>query len=185
MDCASDYNVDGSLLGLGENILFEILFEMELLQDAQQFLVVCKKIYQLILHPRFARIIQSVKGIIRIEIIFENTGRYIRSMGIADTSCVFAAGSGPSEDGNDKKTVRYWGYGGYLDHITHWTIGNRIYEDGQRISAIVDMTSNPRKVVFYVDDIEQPNFVIGIPSEIRFWVRVHIQQIFFLHCDKI
>ncbi|KAA6360869.1 MAG: hypothetical protein EZS28_043604 [Streblomastix strix] len=31
------------------------------------------------------------------------------------------------------------------------------------------MTSNPRKVVFYVDDIEQPNYVIGIPSEIRFW----------------
>ncbi|KAA6366069.1 MAG: hypothetical protein EZS28_038405 [Streblomastix strix] len=31
------------------------------------------------------------------------------------------------------------------------------------------MTSNPRKVVFYVDDIEQPNFVIGIPSEIRLW----------------
>ncbi|KAA6383280.1 MAG: putative protein serine/threonine kinase [Streblomastix strix] len=31
------------------------------------------------------------------------------------------------------------------------------------------MTSNPRKVVFYVDDIEQPNYAIGIPSEIRFW----------------
>ncbi|KAA6359078.1 MAG: hypothetical protein EZS28_045395 [Streblomastix strix] len=32
------------------------------------------------------------------------------------------------------------------------------------------MTSNPRKVVFYIDDIEQPNYMIGIPSEIRFWV---------------
>ncbi|KAA6377299.1 MAG: hypothetical protein EZS28_027173 [Streblomastix strix] len=58
---------------------------------------------------------------------------------------------------------------GNLNHITYDTKGNRRYEDGQRISAIVDMTSNTRKVVFYVDDIEQPNFVIGIPSEIRFW----------------
>ncbi|KAA6398410.1 MAG: hypothetical protein EZS28_006064 [Streblomastix strix] len=31
------------------------------------------------------------------------------------------------------------------------------------------MTSNPRKVVFYIDGIEQPNYVIGIPSEFRFW----------------
>ncbi|KAA6353277.1 MAG: hypothetical protein EZS28_051196, partial [Streblomastix strix] len=64
----------------------------------------------------------------------------------------------------------YLRWNGYLDHITYYTKGNRRHKDGQRISAIVDMTSNPRKVVFYVDDIEQPNFVIGIPSEIRFWV---------------
>ncbi|KAA6357693.1 MAG: hypothetical protein EZS28_046780, partial [Streblomastix strix] len=59
---------------------------------------------------------------------------------------------------------------GKIDHITDDTKGNGSYEDGQRISVIVDMTTDPRKVVFYIDDIEQPNYVIGIPSEIRFWV---------------
>ncbi|KAA6403488.1 MAG: hypothetical protein EZS28_000986 [Streblomastix strix] len=54
----------------------------------------------------------------------------------------------------------------HLYHITSNRIYNELYSEGQRISAIVDMTSNPRKVVFYVDDIEQPNFVIRILSEI-------------------
>ncbi|KAA6396929.1 MAG: hypothetical protein EZS28_007546 [Streblomastix strix] len=89
-------------------------------------------------------------------------------MGIADASCSFAAGKGPSWDfDNRAKTVRYWSDGD-LSHI-NIVKGNRSYQNGQRISAIVDMTSNPRKVVFYIDDIEQPNYMIGIPSEIRFW----------------
>lgn len=33
------------------------------------------------------------------------------------------------------------------------------------------MVSNPHKVAFYVNNEEQPNFVIGIPAAIRFWVR--------------
>ncbi|KAA6401346.1 MAG: hypothetical protein EZS28_003120, partial [Streblomastix strix] len=123
-------------------------------------------------------------GIVRFEVVFENSGRNI-CLGIADASCSFAAGKRPWEDGNQEKTVRYWGFNGDLDHITNDTKGNRSYEDGQRISAIVDMTSNPRKVVFYVDDIEQPNFVIGIPSEIRIWVRFIMERIFFLRCFKI
>ncbi|KAA6387921.1 MAG: hypothetical protein EZS28_016550 [Streblomastix strix] len=211
MDDLSDYNVSGSLLGLGQFILLEILCEMTLPQDARQFLAVCKKIYQLLEHPRYWKIIQSkfqitpifvikkesqgkqqgikfihsnkndyctiaivpvIKdGIVRFEIVLENSGS--RSLGIADASCSFSAGKGPSYHGYVKKTVRYY-YNGDLEHITNGTIGNRSYEDGQRISAIVDMTSNPRKVVFYVDDIEQPNFVIGIPSEIRFWAFTRI-----------
>ncbi|KAA6403734.1 MAG: hypothetical protein EZS28_000753 [Streblomastix strix] len=209
MDYLSDYKVVGSLLGLGKFILLEILSEMTLPQDARQFLVVCKKIYQLLEHPRYWKIIQSIiqitpifivkeawqgkqqemkfihsinidyctiaidpvikEGIVRFEVKFENSGGWGRRIGIADASCSFAAGSHPTNDGNDKKTVSYWGYGGDINHITNDTKRNGRYEDGQRISAIVDMTSNPRKVIFYVDDIEQPNFVIGIPSQIRFW----------------
>ncbi|KAA6389799.1 MAG: hypothetical protein EZS28_014671, partial [Streblomastix strix] len=60
MDELSDYNVSGSLLGLGQFILLEILCEMTLPQDARQFLVVCKKIYQLLEHPRYWKIIQSI-----------------------------------------------------------------------------------------------------------------------------
>ncbi|KAA6392147.1 MAG: hypothetical protein EZS28_012326 [Streblomastix strix] len=129
------------MLGLGEYILLEIISEMIFPQDVQQFLVFKQYLHSL----------QRKHG-----------------MGIADASCSFAVGKGPSEDGNKKKTVRYF-WDGELDHITNITHGSGSYEDGQRISAIVDMTSNPRKVVFYVDDIEQPNYVIKIPSEIRFW----------------
>ncbi|KAA6370167.1 MAG: hypothetical protein EZS28_034306, partial [Streblomastix strix] len=115
------------------------------------------------------------EGIARFEVVFENSGRFLIILGIADASCSFAAGRQPADDGNIEKTVRYY-QSGYLDHITNDTKGNRSYEDGQRISAIVDMTSNPRKVVFYVDDIEQPNFVIGIPSKIRFWAYTYYQS---------
>ncbi|KAA6390622.1 MAG: hypothetical protein EZS28_013850 [Streblomastix strix] len=186
----NDYNVSGSLLGLGQFILIEILCEMIFLQDVRQFLV--KESQGKQLENKFIHsyeyndwctiaidpaindwctiaIDPAIKvGIVRFEVVFENSGW--NSLGIADASCSFAAGIHPSNDG--KKTVRYLSYSGDLDHIIKGTKGNRSYEDGQRISAIVDMTSNPRKVVFYVDDIEQPNFVIGIPSEIRFWVLV-------------
>ncbi|KAA6368181.1 MAG: hypothetical protein EZS28_036292 [Streblomastix strix] len=215
MDDLSDYNVSGSLIGLGQFILLEILCDMTLPQDARQFLVVCKKIYQLLEHPRYWKIIQSkfkttpifiikkesqgksygnmfihsdencdsctividpvIKdGIVRFEIVFENS-EWQKIFGFADASCSFAAGNGPWDDGNKEKTVRYY-QSGELDHITYYTKRNGSYEDGQIISAIVDMTSNPRKVVFYVDGIEQPNFVIGIPSEIRFWACTYRQS---------
>ncbi|KAA6356117.1 MAG: hypothetical protein EZS28_048356, partial [Streblomastix strix] len=60
MDHACDYNVDGGLLSLGEFIFLELLSEMELPQDVRQFLILNKKTFKLILHPRYARIIQSI-----------------------------------------------------------------------------------------------------------------------------
>ncbi|KAA6364681.1 MAG: hypothetical protein EZS28_039792 [Streblomastix strix] len=58
-----------------------------------------------------------------------------------------------------------------LGNLIHKTRGpqNQNYSDGQRIGIEVDMTTVPRRVTFFVDDVEQPNYVIGIPSEIRFW----------------
>ncbi|KAA6373657.1 MAG: hypothetical protein EZS28_030816 [Streblomastix strix] len=150
MDCASDYNVDGSLLGLGEFILLEILTEMEIPQDAQQFVILCRKTFKLLIHPRYARIIQSI------------------SIGIADASCSFAAGNWPTDQGNREKTARYYSNGD-LSHISNNIKGNQKFEDGQRVAVEVDMTIVPRKATFFVDDIEQPNFVIGFPAAIRFW----------------
>ncbi|KAA6372703.1 MAG: hypothetical protein EZS28_031770, partial [Streblomastix strix] len=57
---------------------------------------------------------------------------------------------------------------GDLDHVTDRTKGNQEYANGQRIGIEVNMIIAPRKVTFFVDDIEQPNFVIGIPEAIRF-----------------
>ncbi|KAA6375803.1 MAG: hypothetical protein EZS28_028669 [Streblomastix strix] len=161
MDHASEYNVDGGLLSLGEFIFLELLSEMELPQDVRQFLILNKKIIKLILHPRYARIIQSI------------------SIGFADASCSFAAGKAPSDDGNQQKTVRYWGYKGDLDHITDQTRENQEYANGQRVAVEVDMTTIPRRATFFVDDFEQPNFVIGIPEAIRFWVHTFYKSSFF------
>ncbi|KAA6372670.1 MAG: hypothetical protein EZS28_031804, partial [Streblomastix strix] len=210
MDHASDYNVDGGLLSLGEFIFLELLSQMELPQDVRQFLILNKKTFKLILHPRYARIIQSIiqitpefvikeawqgrsdgnkfihqdqddcctiaidpiitEGIARIEVMFENTLGWDRSIGFADASCSFAAGKAPSDDGNQQKTVRYWGFIGYLSHITYFIDGNQEYANRQRVAVEVDMTTVPQRATFFVEDVEQPNFVIGIPEAIRFWV---------------
>ncbi|KAA6354439.1 MAG: hypothetical protein EZS28_050034, partial [Streblomastix strix] len=55
MDHASEYNVEGGLLSLGEFIFLELLSEMELPQDVRQFLILNKKTFKPILHPRYAR----------------------------------------------------------------------------------------------------------------------------------
>ncbi|KAA6387282.1 MAG: hypothetical protein EZS28_017189 [Streblomastix strix] len=218
MDHVNEYNVDGGLLSLGEFIFLELLSEMELPQDVRQFLILNKKTFKLILHPRYARIIESIiqitpifiikeawqgrsdrnkffhsdknhlctialdpiisEGILRIEVMIENTGRYSSSTGFADASCSFAAGKGPWQDENQEKSVSYNGYQGDLDHITY-TKGNQKYADGQRIAVEVDMTTVPRRATFFVEDVEQPNFVIGIPEAIRFWVYTFEKSSFF------
>ncbi|KAA6371888.1 MAG: hypothetical protein EZS28_032585 [Streblomastix strix] len=107
------------------------------------------------------------EGIVKIEIVLENNGGYVRSMGIAEASCSFVAGKRPWDDGNREMTIRY-----YNDRqLNHKTGGpkNQEYADGQKVGIKVDMTTVPRKVTFFVDDVEQPNYVIGIPSEIRLW----------------
>ncbi|KAA6376026.1 MAG: hypothetical protein EZS28_028446 [Streblomastix strix] len=88
-------------------------------------------------------------------------------MGIADASCSFAAGRYPNQDGNQEKTVRYF-WNGELNHKTGGP-KNQEFADGQKVGIEVDMTTVPRRVTFFVDDVEQPKYVIGIPSEIRFW----------------
>ncbi|KAA6371899.1 MAG: hypothetical protein EZS28_032573 [Streblomastix strix] len=114
MDYESEYNVIVGLLGLGPDILLDLLSDMQLPQDVRKFLAVCKKIHKLQQHPRFAKIIQSIiqitpafiikeasqgiseknkfihqdmlnpctiafdpvvsEGIVRFEVVFENTG---------------------------------------------------------------------------------------------------------------
>ncbi|KAA6364459.1 MAG: hypothetical protein EZS28_040014 [Streblomastix strix] len=120
-----------------------------------------------------------MEGIVRIEVVFENTKGWNRGIGFADASCSFAAGRAPWNDGNQQMTVRYWGDNGCLDHITDFTSGNQEYADRQRIAVEVDMTTVPRRATFFVDDVEQPNFVIGFPEAIRFWVHTFYKSSFF------
>ncbi|KAA6360544.1 MAG: hypothetical protein EZS28_043929, partial [Streblomastix strix] len=108
------------------------------------------------------------EGIVRIELVFQYSEGYSRIVGITDASCSFDVSKGPSSDGNDKKTIRYYNNGDF-DHVSYDKVQNKRYQDEERIAVEVDMTSNPRKVTFFVNEVEQQNYVVNIPSKIRFW----------------
>ncbi|KAA6389744.1 MAG: putative CAMK family protein kinase [Streblomastix strix] len=112
-------------------------------------------------------------GIVRFEVVFDNTGIWGRC--IADASVTFASGSLPGEGFNRRMTIRY-SFIGWLHHITDGRKGNQEFADGQKIAAEVDMRTEPRRLTFFVDDFEQRDYVVGIPSEIRFWVRLLVSE---------
>ncbi|KAA6377504.1 MAG: hypothetical protein EZS28_026968 [Streblomastix strix] len=112
------------------------------------------------------------KGVYRFEVTFQHA-TFDYSIGIADTTVQFAPGKEPENHLYHSKTVRYF-RNGTFDHLTdNIVLGNATFnKDGMRVSAEVDMLKIPRKVTFFVDGVEQPNYVIGIPSAVRFWVRL-------------
>ncbi|KAA6384866.1 MAG: hypothetical protein EZS28_019607 [Streblomastix strix] len=89
--------------------------------------------------------------------IHDNTVEFC--IGIADSSVVFQPNKWPNEDGNDEKTENYWS-----DYVS-----NQGFRCGQRIGAEVNMISRSRRLVFFVDDVEQKYQIINIPEAIRFW----------------
>ncbi|KAA6396491.1 MAG: hypothetical protein EZS28_007983 [Streblomastix strix] len=66
MAVPSEFNVIDGLIGLGPDILLEILSESRLIPDAIQFLGVNKKTVQLMKHARFLSIIETLNFLIAI-----------------------------------------------------------------------------------------------------------------------
>ncbi|KAA6376959.1 MAG: hypothetical protein EZS28_027517, partial [Streblomastix strix] len=60
MTVPKEFNVIGGLLGLGPDILLDVLSDIRLVSNAVQFLGVCQKTHQLIHHQRFIRIIEQL-----------------------------------------------------------------------------------------------------------------------------
>ncbi|KAA6359483.1 MAG: hypothetical protein EZS28_044990, partial [Streblomastix strix] len=105
-------------------------------------------------------------GITYFEVIFrDHEGGQFR-MGVADAKLSFGAGEAPQEYGSI----------GDLLHIGTTTKGNTKYLCGQRVGVEVDMKSTPRTVTFFVDDIEQPNRIVGVPAAIRFFAFISISN---------
>ncbi|KAK2948160.1 hypothetical protein BLNAU_16869 [Blattamonas nauphoetae] len=50
---ASDFNIKDGLLGLGQDVLLEVIHQMHSLRDLQNFVGLCKQTYKLTEHPRF------------------------------------------------------------------------------------------------------------------------------------
>ncbi|KAA6390748.1 MAG: hypothetical protein EZS28_013725 [Streblomastix strix] len=76
-----EFNVIGGLLGLGPDILLEILSDL-LISDSIQFLCVCKKTNRLMKHARFYRIIETLTK--RIEIMNKDPA----DIELVDIDCV-------------------------------------------------------------------------------------------------
>ncbi|KAA6374940.1 MAG: putative Serine/threonine protein kinase [Streblomastix strix] len=107
------------------------------------------------------------EGIVYYETVFEKDDRWPFALGIADSSVVFKPNKGFWEDELKGKTV-YYRCDGQLAHI-NLSPDNQEFVSGQRIGVEVNMSSSPRKLTFFIDDVEQQYYVINIPQAIRFW----------------
>ncbi|KAA6375260.1 MAG: hypothetical protein EZS28_029213, partial [Streblomastix strix] len=110
-------------------------------------------------------------GIARFEIL--NGTKTVRSFGIADESVSYGRGEAPSAKGQ-KKIVEfnnvYIFTNDWIQHFGGWIKGNTEYIAGDRISMELNMVSKPRTLTFFVNDQEQKNYIINIPSAVRIWV---------------
>ncbi|KAA6403732.1 MAG: hypothetical protein EZS28_000751 [Streblomastix strix] len=108
------------------------------------------------------------KGIMKFEVLNINSLQFV---GIADESVQYGRYEEPQARGWEK-IVEYFSFGKIL-HIGHDFIrGNAEFNDGDRVALEINMDSNPRTLSFFVNDIEQPNFVTDIPSAVRIWAHL-------------
>ncbi|KAA6366721.1 MAG: hypothetical protein EZS28_037752, partial [Streblomastix strix] len=102
-------------------------------------------------------------GVFRFEVL---NIQDLYAVGIADESVKYGRGEGPDKRGY-YKIIEYDDLG-WIQHIGETIRGNaEIKNNGDRITLELNMDSNPRTLTFFVNDVEQPNFVINIPSAIR------------------
>ncbi|KAA6387216.1 MAG: putative G2-specific protein kinase nim-1, partial [Streblomastix strix] len=104
------------------------------------------------------------KGIYKIKILNVND---LQGVGIADKTVKFIRDEMPPKY---KSLIIYYRGGGEIQHHSDLIEGNTVFwQDNQSVAMEVNMDSNPRMLTFFVDDMEQPNFVVNIPNSVRFW----------------
>ncbi|KAA6372275.1 MAG: hypothetical protein EZS28_032198 [Streblomastix strix] len=116
-------------------------------------------------------------GVARFEVVFNGHEGEEFSLGIVEASQVFKLNDLPNGM-NGNCSARYSNIGELAHRVYCITKdstpinGNSPFNCGQKISIEIDMTSNPRKCVFFVNGLEQKNSVVNIPKAIRFYVFV-------------
>ncbi|KAA6388808.1 MAG: hypothetical protein EZS28_015663 [Streblomastix strix] len=208
-----EYNVKKSLIGLGPDVLMDLLNEIEYIEDAHQFVWVNKNTFALLNHNRFQKSMENKKYTVDstailpagedinqqgpkfihtktninfstvvfdpiisddfyyFEGVFHDHGDLYFDIGITEPSVQY--GQNESPQGYGEKTVRYCSGKGRIGHICGYEIvGNEALTNEQRIGLEVNMTATPRTVHFFVNDVEQPVFVVGIPDKIRFFAYI-------------
>ncbi|KAA6377677.1 MAG: hypothetical protein EZS28_026796 [Streblomastix strix] len=86
-------------------------------------------------------------------------------VGIADESVRYERKEDPEARGFDK-IVRY-DCPGWIQHTGDFIEGNTRFRTEDSVALELNMDSSPRTLTFFVNDVEQPNFVINIPSAVR------------------
>ncbi|KAA6370173.1 MAG: hypothetical protein EZS28_034301 [Streblomastix strix] len=106
------------------------------------------------------------KGIVKLEVL---NVKDLTAVGIADESMRYGRNERPYARGLDK--IVYYSYDGSIIHIgDDWIEGNSGFDDdGSRIGMELNMESNPRSLTFFINDKEQPIFIINIPNAVRIW----------------
>ncbi|KAA6392172.1 MAG: hypothetical protein EZS28_012300 [Streblomastix strix] len=99
------------------------------------------------------------EGIVYFEGIFYNHDREIFHIGVQNAEW----------GAQNKKKVKYYSDGD-ISHIGDKYIkGNSKFMCNQKVGIEVDLTSNPRKLTFFVNGNEQPTSFVDIPKAIRFF----------------
>ncbi|KAA6370046.1 MAG: hypothetical protein EZS28_034427, partial [Streblomastix strix] len=111
------------------------------------------------------------KRIVKIEVLV--VVKDLWAVGIADESVRYGRDEEPDARGW-AKIVKY-SFDGDIAHIGDYIKGNSKLRKGSRIGMELNMESNPRSLTFFIDDKEQPNFVINIPKAVRIWCLISYQ----------
>ncbi|KAA6381797.1 MAG: hypothetical protein EZS28_022676 [Streblomastix strix] len=105
------------------------------------------------------------KGIYKIKILNVID---LQGVGIADQTVQIGRNERPNDSKYQSRIV-YYTRGGTIEHDDNKKEGNTFILKNQSVFMEVNMDSNPRMLTIFVDDKEQPNFVIDIPNSVRFW----------------
>ncbi|KAA6382805.1 MAG: hypothetical protein EZS28_021671 [Streblomastix strix] len=190
MEVPSEYNIIGGLLGLGPDILLEILSELRLISNAVQFLgyhiaiinkipgdvkfididLVQKKINKTKTGDNTISLVQVLdNGIWTMEAMFQNTGGY--------------AAIGIVRDSYDIPAKAWYCAGPHTDHIAAFrgknsglpvwfkeqgTDGNTGFDDNQILRLEFD--SFEGTLILFIDNVQQPVYFSGIKEKVRFVV---------------
>ncbi|KAA6399106.1 MAG: hypothetical protein EZS28_005369 [Streblomastix strix] len=110
------------------------------------------------------------KGSVKLEIL---RVELLAGIGFADESVCYGRNEWPSK--RDLDLIVYYRCSGGIQHFFEWIVGNSGFSDRSRIGMELNMESNPRSLTFFIDDKEQPNFIINIPNAVRIWCYIYLK----------
>ncbi|KAA6367195.1 MAG: hypothetical protein EZS28_037278, partial [Streblomastix strix] len=102
------------------------------------------------------------KGIVKFE--FQSLNQ-LRRIGIAEESVLFKRDEYSWAKGYKKIVMYDWR--GSIGHIGEEIEGNAAFNTGDRVTFEFNIDTSPRTLTFFVNDVEQPNYVSNIPAAVR------------------
>ncbi|KAA6385575.1 MAG: hypothetical protein EZS28_018898 [Streblomastix strix] len=128
---------------------------------------------------QFDPVIKS--GICRLELL---NIKNLQGFGIADESAKFSRNQMPQQIAQgDSKVVYYEFCQGLIHHKGEWISGNSGIKEASSVIMELNMNSSPRTLSFYVDGVEQKNYITYIPPAVRFWAYLQLKNSSFKVID--